>query len=97
VITGPREVVKRAKKLRSELSLPEGLLWQELRKRDFDGSTGRLCARRSTFALHVTLLAIAHCGPHSSEDGYHERIVETLFSANSRAPPSCGWSTGEEL
>ena len=36
MITGPREVVKRAKKLRSELSLPEGRLWQELRKRPGD-------------------------------------------------------------
>jgi len=33
VITGPREVVKRARKLRSEMTLPEGLLWRELRKR----------------------------------------------------------------
>jgi very-short-patch-repair endonuclease len=33
VITGPRDVVKRARKLRSEMSLPEGLLWRELRKR----------------------------------------------------------------
>jgi very-short-patch-repair endonuclease len=33
VITGPRDVVKRARKLRSEMTLPEGLLWRELRKR----------------------------------------------------------------
>ena len=33
MITGPRETVKRARKLRSEMTLPEGLLWQELRKR----------------------------------------------------------------
>ena len=33
MITGPREVVKRARKLRSEMSLPETLLWRELRKR----------------------------------------------------------------
>jgi very-short-patch-repair endonuclease len=33
VITGPRETVKRARKLRSEMTLPEGLLWRELRKR----------------------------------------------------------------
>ena len=33
MITGPREVVKRARKLRSEISLPETLLWRELRKR----------------------------------------------------------------
>ena len=33
MITGPRDVVKRARKLRSEMSLPEGMLWQELRKR----------------------------------------------------------------
>jgi very-short-patch-repair endonuclease len=33
VITGPRDVVKRARKLRSEMSLPEGRLWIELRKR----------------------------------------------------------------
>ena len=33
MITGPRDVVKRARKLRSEMSLPEGRLWIELRKR----------------------------------------------------------------
>ena len=33
MITGPREMVKRARKLRSEMSLPETLLWRELRKR----------------------------------------------------------------
>ena len=33
MITGPREVVKRARKLRSEMTLPEGTLWRELRKR----------------------------------------------------------------
>ena len=36
MINGPREVVKRARKLRSEMSLPEGLLWRELRKRPGD-------------------------------------------------------------
>ncbi|MEO5597989.1 MAG: DUF559 domain-containing protein [Novosphingobium sp.] len=33
MITGPRDVVKRARKFRSEMSLPEGLLWRELRLR----------------------------------------------------------------
>ena len=33
VITGPRQSVKMARKLRSEMSLPETLLWTELRKR----------------------------------------------------------------
>jgi very-short-patch-repair endonuclease len=33
VITGPRETIKKARELRSEMSLPEGLLWRELRKR----------------------------------------------------------------
>ena len=33
MITGPRDVVKRARKLRSEMSPPEILLCQELRKR----------------------------------------------------------------
>jgi very-short-patch-repair endonuclease len=33
VINGPVETVKRARKLRSEMSLPETLLWRELRKR----------------------------------------------------------------
>ena len=33
MITGPGEVVKRARKLRSEMTLQEGLLWRELRKR----------------------------------------------------------------
>jgi len=36
VITGPRETLKRARKLRSEMTLPEGLLWRELRKRPGD-------------------------------------------------------------
>ena len=33
MITGHRQTVKLARKLRSEMSLPEKLLWQELRKR----------------------------------------------------------------
>jgi len=33
VITGPRDTVKRARKLRSEMSLPEAMLWRELRRR----------------------------------------------------------------
>ncbi len=33
MITGPRDTVKRARKLRSEMSLPEGLLWRVLRER----------------------------------------------------------------
>jgi very-short-patch-repair endonuclease len=33
VIAGPADSVKRARKLRSEMSLPEALLWRELRKR----------------------------------------------------------------
>ncbi len=33
MITGPRDTVKRARKLRSEMSLPEGLLWRALRER----------------------------------------------------------------
>ena len=33
MITGPRESLKNARKLRSEMSLPEIVLWRELRKR----------------------------------------------------------------
>src|SRR5262245_26357862 len=33
MITGPRDTLKRARKLRSEMTLPEGLLWRELRLR----------------------------------------------------------------
>lgn len=33
MINGPRDAVKRARKLRSEMSLPETTLWHELRKR----------------------------------------------------------------
>lgn len=33
IITDPPETIKRARKLRSEMSLPEVLLWRELRKR----------------------------------------------------------------
>ena len=33
MITGPRASIKLARKLRSEMSLPETLLWRELRKR----------------------------------------------------------------
>ncbi len=33
MINGPRDIVKRARELRSEMSLPETVLWSELRKR----------------------------------------------------------------
>ena len=33
MITGPCDTVKRARKLRSEMSLPETILWRELRQR----------------------------------------------------------------
>jgi very-short-patch-repair endonuclease len=33
MITGPTDTLKRARKLRSEMSLPETVLWRELRKR----------------------------------------------------------------
>ena len=33
MINGPRDIVKRARKLRSEMSLPETVVWRELRKR----------------------------------------------------------------
>ena len=33
MINGPGDIVKRARKLRSEMSLPETILWRELRKR----------------------------------------------------------------
>ncbi|MFA7601954.1 MAG: endonuclease domain-containing protein [Novosphingobium sp.] len=33
MITGPRDTLKRARKLRSEMTLPEGVLWRELRQR----------------------------------------------------------------
>lgn len=33
MITGPRDTIKRARKLRNEMSLPETILWRELRKR----------------------------------------------------------------
>ena len=33
MITGPQQTLKLARKLRSEMSLPETLLWRELRKR----------------------------------------------------------------
>ena len=33
VITGPTDTLKRARKLRSEMSLPETILWRELKKR----------------------------------------------------------------
>lgn len=33
MIGGPRQTVKMARKLRSEMTLPETLLWTELRKR----------------------------------------------------------------
>jgi very-short-patch-repair endonuclease len=33
MINGPRDTIKKARKLRSEMSLPEVLLWRELRKR----------------------------------------------------------------
>ncbi|MBV9883336.1 MAG: endonuclease domain-containing protein [Sphingomonadaceae bacterium] len=36
MLSGPRKTVQRARKLRKEMSLPEILLWRELRKRPSD-------------------------------------------------------------
>ena len=33
MITGPADIVKRARKLRKEMTLPEVMLWKEMRKR----------------------------------------------------------------
>lgn len=33
MITGPKDTLKRARKLRSEMTLPEAVLWRELRRR----------------------------------------------------------------
>ena len=50
MITGPRDTVNRARKLRSEMSLPEVVLWRELRKRP-----GGFKFRRQHPASHYVL------------------------------------------
>jgi very-short-patch-repair endonuclease len=50
VINGPRDTVIRARRLRGEMSLPEVLLWKELRKRP-----GELKFRRQHPAGHYIL------------------------------------------
>jgi very-short-patch-repair endonuclease len=48
-LTGPRETIKRAKRLRSTMSLPEVLLWRALRKHQ----TGMRFRRQHPAGPHV--------------------------------------------
>ena len=50
MITGPRETVERARQLRSEMSLPERLLWRHLRMRP-DGFKFRRQHPAGTYVL----------------------------------------------
>lgn len=83
MITGPRETLKRARRLRSEMSLPEGLLWRELRRRP-----GRLKFRRQhpagvyvlDFYCAAAKLAIEVDGMvHDSLDGAKRDAARSHF------------------
>ena len=61
MITGPRDTLKLARKLRSEMSVPEAMLWRELRKRPggFKFRRQHLAGRFILdFYCHVARLAI---------------------------------------
>ena len=93
MIQGPRKTVKRARKLRSEMSLPEVLLWSELRKRP-----GGFKIRRQHSAAEYVLdfycakmkLAIEVDGrAHDSAPAALRTPIDPHFSklAESRLPP----------
>ncbi|MGE8132209.1 endonuclease domain-containing protein [Novosphingobium sp. ES2-1] len=83
LITGPKGTVKLARKLRSEMTLPEGLLWRELRKRP-----GELKFRRQhpagafviDFYCAAVKLAIEVDGfAHDTAEGIRRDTVKSHF------------------
>ena len=95
MITGPRETLKRARKLRSEMTLPEGLLWRELRQRP-GGYKFRRQHPASTFVLDfyctAARLAIevdgfAHdSAPAAKSDAARSQFLRSQGVATLRVP-----------
>ena len=95
MITGPRPTIKRARRLRSEMSLPEVTLWSELRKRP-----GGFKFRRQPSAGDYVLdfycakvkLAIeidgrAHdCAPAALRDANRSAFLKARGVATTRVP-----------
>jgi very-short-patch-repair endonuclease len=97
VITGPRDTLKRARKLRSEMSLPEGLLWRELRKRPGDLKFRRqhpagiyvldfYCAKAR---LAIGVDGRTHDGARAAAaDGHRSHFLRSQGVATTRIPAS---------
>ena len=95
MITGPRSTIKLARKLRSEMSLPETLLWRELRNRP-DGFKFRrqhpaghyildfYCAKAK---LAIEVDGAAHDGSDAARcDANRSAILEARGIATLRVP-----------
>jgi very-short-patch-repair endonuclease len=86
MLQGQAPAIKRARKLRSEMSLPEVLLWQELRKRP-DGFKFRRQHPAGAYILdyfcHEARLIIEVDGRVHELDGKpeHDALRDTFFSA----------------
>ena len=95
MITGPRQSVKLARKLRSEMSLPETLLWAELRKRPGDFKFRRqhaageyildfYCAKAR---LAVEVDGMTHDGPNAAlRDANRSSFLRSRGIATTRIP-----------
>jgi very-short-patch-repair endonuclease len=95
VITGPRNTIKRARKLRSEMSLPETMLWRELRKRPGGHKFRRqhpagvyvldfYCARAR---LDIEVDGWAHDNPAQAQhDAYRSGFLRSQGIATTRIP-----------
>jgi very-short-patch-repair endonuclease len=95
VITGPRDTVKRARELRSEMSLPEAILRRELRKRPGGHKFRRqypagvyvldfYCAKAR---LDIEVDGWAHDNPaNAQQDGNRSAFLRSQGVATTRIP-----------
>ena len=106
MITGPQETVKRARKLRSEMALPEGLLWRELRKRSGDLKFRRqhpsgiyvldfYCA---SVRLAIEVDGIAHASIRAAKaDAARSHFLRSQHVATLRVPASAALQELQEV
>ena len=94
MITGPRDTVKRARKLRSELTLPEAKLWAELRKRP-GGFKFRLQHSAGDYVLDfycakarlaIEVDGFAHDGARAARDARRSAWLRSQKVATTRIP-----------
>ncbi|MAQ30294.1 MAG: hypothetical protein CL950_10010 [Erythrobacter sp.] len=74
MITGPRETVKRARQLRSEMSVPERILWQHLRGRQ----RGHKFRRQHPAGVYIIDFYCARLRLAIEIDGWAHDSAETI-------------------